>query len=218
MTPGIRSTDTCKHGLMQFIKPFQFGSAKFPTAQERIFIEVLVDELARDNPNPVVKESIDMANGTWQCLYTSSRHVLDLDKMPGLSLSGVYQKLQMDPESGKGYYFNIGELSRGGKVRMVCGEYARVAPSPSPCKASCMDVRYEYLYFAPRVLGGYEGRARLSERLEENRLARSFRLPFRKAGWQSFLYLDHSLRVVRGNSGGLFVLAKLPIEQGTPGV
>jgi hypothetical protein len=169
--------------LLDFIEPFEFGSGRAPTSQEMTRVDALVRALQPANPNPVLAQSFAMLEGMWRCRFTSSPYVSGLDRVPMLELSGVYQSVHLGLEPGSGHYFNIGELSRRGSVKLVCGERARI-----------------------NVSGAVKNQ--LAGRLESDRSASSVRLPFRKPGWQSILYLDPQLRVVCGNEGGLFVLTR----------
>jgi hypothetical protein len=191
--------------LLDFIAPFQLGSGRMPTPLELIRVEEYATTLERNSPSPQLGQSFSLLEGMWRCLFTTSSYVLGLNNIPLVNLSGVYQRVHLGTVPGTGYYFNIGELSRGGSVKLVCGEHAHIETSAVPNR---IDLRYDYFYFAPRLAMRYEGHFRLADGLTANRLAASFRLPFRKPGWQSILYLDSQLRVVRGNEGGLFVLVK----------
>jgi hypothetical protein len=175
-------------------------------------LERLIRELERENPQPDLKESFGYLEGMWQCLFTSSRYVLDLNKIPGVNLSAVYQRVYLNHAKSEGHYINMAELSRGSRVKIVCGEYAAIKPSASV--SSQVEVQYNYFYFALRLLSVYEGRASLVAGLENNHLPNSVRLRFHKSGWQATIYLDDNLRIVYGNHGGLFILVKEP--DGTP--
>ncbi len=198
---------TATQELLDFVRPFGFGGQRVAHAYQQRHIEHLVHQHARHNPNPCLRQSFSLLQGTWKCLFTDSRYVLGLDKMPGLKLSAVYQRISVDADRGEGHYFNVAELSRSGTVKLACGEYAHIRPSPF--SAQRLDVRYEYFYFAPRRIARYEGRDELAAALKADRLSRSWRVSFRRAGWQATLYLDARLRIVRGNEGGIFILEKL---------
>jgi len=126
--------------------------------------------------------------------------------LPGVKLSGVYQSVAIDADLRVGHYFNIAELTRGAKVKSVCGEFAAIRPSQ--VDPGRIDVEYEWIYFAMRLISDYEGPRAVAVGLESNRLRHRMRIPFHRSGSQSILYLDDELRVVRGNQGGLFVLVK----------
>ena len=197
---------TVKDKLLDSVKPYDFGSKQFPTLQELKEIERLISELEQENPHPVLKESFGYLEGLWKCLFTSSRYVLDLNKIPLVNLSAVYQQVYIDQTKNAGHYLNIAELSRGPMVKMACGEYAAIKPSGS--EANRVEVQYNYFYFAIRLLFAYEGCGSLISGLENNQLHHSVRLPFHKFGWQLTIYLDDDLRIVYGNNGGIFVLIR----------
>jgi hypothetical protein len=192
--------------LLHYLRPFRLGSGRLPTDGELKSIEVLVGDLQKRNPTPVLGAAFERVAGMWECVFTSSRFVLGLDHLPLVRVSAVYQNVTVHPDGKMGHYFNIAELSRGAAVRYVCGEYAKIRPSDShPAR---MDVQYEWFYVGWRVSSPYEGHRAAADELEEGRLSRAFRLPFRACGWQSTVYLDDRLRVVNGSKGGLFVLVK----------
>lgn len=144
--------------------------------------------------------------GMWKCIFTTSRFVLGLDHLRIARLSAVHQNVVVHPGGKTGHYFNIAEMSRGGTVRAVCGEYASIQPSTT--ELSWLEVQYQWFYFAVRVFSSYEGHKSLSHALETGRLPSHIRLPFRKSGWQSIKYLDERLRIVCGNEGGIFVMVR----------
>jgi hypothetical protein len=193
-----------KQALLEFVSAFRLGSGRTPQESDLRTIDALLDRLAIENPTPVLRNAFQQVAGFWECVFTTSRFVLDLDKLPGLKLSGVYQFVAIDPDLHGGHYFNIAELSRGGKVKGVCGEFAAIRTSPIDTVR--MDVDYQWIYFA--MISRYEGPRAIAVALESNRLRRRMRMRFRRSGWQSILYLDDQLRVVRGNGGGIFVLAR----------
>lgn len=192
--------------LLDYVRPFRLGSGRLPKDRELKIIESLVDDLARQNPTPVLRTAFERLAGMWECVFTSSRFVLGLDSIPFVQTSAVYQKVVIHPDGRAGHYFNIAELSRGGAVKCVCGEFANVRPSKSHMDR--LEVQYEWFYFGLRLFSPYEGHAAGGNELEARRLPGHIRLPFHGCGWQSMLYLDDRLRVVEGNKGGLFVLVK----------
>jgi len=197
---------TYKQELLAFVRPFRLRSGRNPHERDMRRLNVLLEHLAIENPTPSLRNAFQKVAGFWECVFTTSRFVLDLDKLPGVTLSGVYQCVAADPKLCTGHYYNIAELSRGAKVRVVCGEFAAIRPSQvDPVR---MDVDYEWIYFAMRILSAYEGPRKIAVDLENDRLRRRVRFPFHRSGWQSILYLDDELRVVRGSQDGLFVLVR----------
>jgi hypothetical protein len=175
-------------------------------AEARARIEEAVQTLAREHPPPPVRERFHLLDGDWRCLFTDSRHVLGLNGVPLLRLRSVCQRVVVNVGGAEGGSFNIGELTRGPTVRLVCGEHARLRPSAD--HEDRVDLEYTSFYFAPRPFRPYEGARALGDALAAGTLRGSFRLPFRKPGWQRYVYLDRRLRVLYGNNGGLFVLAR----------
>jgi hypothetical protein len=192
--------------LLDYVRPFRLGSGRLPKDRELKIIESLVDDLERQNPTPLLRTAFERLAGMWECVFTSSRFVLGLNNLPLVRASAVYQQVTVHPDGNTGHYFNIAELSRGSTVKCVCGEYATIRPSES--HAARLDVRYEWFYFGWRLLSPYEGHGIVADELERGQLSSRFRLPFHRRGWQSTVYLDDHLRVVKGSEGGLFVLAK----------
>ena len=192
--------------LLQYAQPFRIGSGRLPGASELKVIDSLIGNLEERNPTPVLKNAFERLTGMWECVFTSSRFVLDLDYIPFVSTSAVYQQVIVHRDAKTGHYFNIAELSHGDSVKCVCGECASIRPSES--HAVRLNVQYEWFYFGWRLMSAYEGHQRVADELGADGLAKSFRLPFRGCGWQSTVYLDDHLRIVRGNKGGIFVLVK----------
>jgi hypothetical protein len=194
-----------KNELLSYLKPFQLGSGRHPDLGEMKRLESLIRDLAGENPTPNLESAFSRIAGMWKCIFTDSRFVLGLDRLLVVRLSGVYQSVTIHRDGKTGHYFNIAEMSRGGTVTGACGEYASIQPSGA--EPGRVDVQYEWFYFAVRILSRYEGHTSLADRLESGRVPRRIRLPFHKVGWQSIMYLDNDLRIVRGSEGGLFVLA-----------
>ena len=192
--------------LLNYVRPFRVGSGRLPSVADSKTIERLAHGLKQENPAPALDQSLGCLAGLWECIFTSSRFVLGLDRMPFVRTSAVYQQMVIHPDGRTGHYFNIAELSRGGAVKCVCGEFATVRSSQSHLDR--LEVQYEWFYFAMRVLSRYEGHVALAGELQAQELPRSVRLPFHGCGWQSTLYLDGRMRVVEGNKGGLFILLK----------
>lgn len=192
--------------LLEYVRPFRLGSGRLPTARELRTIECLASDLEKENPTPKLKDSFGRVAGMWECVFTSSQFVLGLDRIPFVRLSAAYQRVIVDAAGETGHYFNIAELSRGSAVECLCGEYASIRPSA--LDDARMDVQYEWFYFTWRVWRAYAGHIEFADELETGRERGDLRLPFHGRGWQSTVYLSDRLRIVRGNQGGIFVMAR----------
>src|SRR5215471_18321512 len=173
--------------LVAYLQPFRLGSGRMPGVPELRRIESLAVELEHENPTPNLKDASDRLAGMWECIFTSSRYVLGLDRIPFVHVSAAYQRIIIDPGGKTGHYFNVAELSRGRAVKCVCGEYASICPSEFD--AFRLDVQYEWFYFGLRVSSAYEGHAALVEDLEAGDHRGYLRLPFHGRGWQSTVCL-----------------------------
>jgi hypothetical protein len=181
---------SAKSELLECIEPFSIRTGRRPGAAELERIERLIRELENESATPA---NLARIAGTWDCLFTTSRFVLGLNKLPLLALSAVHQIIEINQDGLAGYYLNIAELSRVNEVRLTCGEYAAITLSPSD--PQMLDVHYQWFYVAMRALP-----------------SRQIRVPFHKSGWQRHIYMDNELRIVRGNEGGLFILERSSIE------
>jgi hypothetical protein len=202
---------SAKSELLSWLEPFHVGLGRQPDTAAMKHLEALISDLSAGNPAPDGEAAFSRIGGMWKCIFTSSRFVLGLDRLRVAHLSAVYQSVIVHPGGETGHYFNIAEMSRGGTVRGACGEYASIRFSKT--EPGRLDVQYQWFYFATRVLSRYEGHRSLAGRLESGRRAGALHLPFHKAGWQSIMYLDDGLRIVRGSEGGLFVLVnEVPVS------
>jgi hypothetical protein len=192
--------------LLECVRPFRLGSGRLPSGAELRKIESLAWELENENPTPKLKDAFDRLAGMWECIFTTSRFVLCLDRIPFVRVSAAYQRVIVDADGRTGHYFHIAELSRGGGVKWVCGEYASIRPSEFD--AVRLDVQYEWFYCDVRVSAPYDGHVAFAHELETGRDGGRVRLPFRASGWHSTLYLSDRLRIVQGNKSGMFVMVK----------
>src|SRR5215472_13319348 len=112
--------------LLECVRSFRLGSGRLPSGAELRKIESLAWELENENPTPKLKDAFDRLAGMWECIFTTSRFVLGLDRIPFVRVSAAYQRVIVDADGRTGHYFNIAELSRGGGVKCVCGEYASI--------------------------------------------------------------------------------------------
>ena len=55
----------------------------------------------------MLRNAFQQVAGFWECVFTNSRLVLDLDNLAGVKLSGVYQFVATDLNLRGGRYFNI---------------------------------------------------------------------------------------------------------------
>jgi hypothetical protein len=192
--------------LLSYIEPFHIGAPRRPDSRGMDHLQTLIRNVTEENPVPDIALAFPQLAGLWRCLFTSSRFVLGLNRMRVVQLSAVYQYVVINGDGKSGHYLNIGEMSRKGRVRGACGEYAAI--QPSCMEPGRLDVQYHWFYAAFRIWSGYEGAQCLADRLEAGRVPRPLRVPFHKAGWQMHAYLDDALRIVFGSEEGIFILVR----------
>src|SRR4028118_982704 len=61
------------------------------TEVDKQAILVAVSQLEERNPNPKPFEALDLLEGNWRLLYTSSDELLRIDNFPLLKLGQIYQ-------------------------------------------------------------------------------------------------------------------------------
>src|SRR3984893_2201464 len=117
---------SAKSELLAWLEPFHVGLGRQPGPSEMKRLEALVSDLSATNLTPCREAALNRIAGMWKCIFTSSRFVLGLNQLRVAKLSAVYQSVIVHPDGETGHYFNIAEMSRGGKVRGACGEYASI--------------------------------------------------------------------------------------------
>jgi hypothetical protein len=126
--------------------------------------------------------------------------VLGLDRLRVVRLSAAYQDVFIHADGASGHYFNVAEMSAGAwsaphTVNMQVFSYRTLCLVDWTCSAVGSISWFER--------GGHTKATRSYPTVLK--LA-AFRLSFHKEGWQSILYPDDDLRIVRANEGGLFIL------------
>jgi PAP_fibrillin len=165
-------------------------------------IDGAIAQLEAQNPTPKPLESSDLM-GDWRLIYTTSRGILGLDRIPLTELGEVYQCLRGDR------LYNVAE------TKGALGILGVVAVGATYEAISTVRVQVQ---FRRSILGlqaamGYRSVADFVDRLEQGSrfLAVDLPIPVRERrglGWLETTYLDDQLRVGRGNEGSVFVLVK----------
>ncbi len=133
--------------LLTWLEPFHVGSGRQPAAEEMNQVRTLIRALATENPIPNVAAAFSCIAGMWKCIFTTSRFVLGLDHLRIARLSAVYQNVVVHPGGQTGHYFNIAEMSRGGRsepyaVNMRAFSHPALNPAGWMCNISGSTSRY----------------------------------------------------------------------------
>ncbi len=190
---------TKKQTLLEVIAPTNRGltTSKNQNKEIRSAVAYLEDI----NPHPFPFEVPELLLGDWRLLFTDSKALLGLDRLPILRTKEIYQCLR----SGKIY--NVAELAGlpflEGLVS-VCASFA-------PVSRQRVNVKFERSVLGLQRFLAYKSVGEFVEVLESavKLPAVDFAITSEQNGWLETTYLDASLRIGRGNEGSVFVLEKL---------
>lgn len=171
-------------------------------AQRRSILATIA-QLEDRNPTPKPIEALNLLDGDWRLLYTTSRGILGIDQVPFLKLGQVYQCIRA-PEAK---LYNIAEVSGLPLLDGIVSVSARF----KPISERRVDVKFERSLIGLNRLIDYQSPSYFIQQLESGRkfAAIDFSLESRdQQGWLDITYLDEDLRIGRGNEGSVFVLTK----------
>lgn len=173
------------------------------TDSQRQAILAAIAQLEDRNPTPRPIEALDLLDGDWRLIYTTSRGILSIDQFPLLKLGHVYQCIR----ALEAKVYNIAELTGLPFVETLISVAARF----KPVSERRVDVKFERSVVGLQRLIGYQTPDRFIQQLESGQklAAIDFSLENRdQQGWLDITYLDADLRIGRGNEGSVFVLTK----------
>jgi len=190
-----------KDDLLHLLDRVNLGNNASDTDKQAILAAILRLEDRNPTPNALASPRLD---GNWRLLYTTSRELLNLDRLPLYSIRNIYQCIRANSRS----IYNIAELDGipyfGGLVSVE----ARFEPRSD----RRVDVIFQRFVGGLQSAVGYTSPDDWITRLGkiDRFLALDFSLADRdRRGWLDITYLDDTLRIGRGNVGSLFVLAKV---------
>jgi hypothetical protein len=176
------------------------------TESEKQAIAIAVAQLEDDNPTPRPMEALDWLEGNWRLVYTTSRELLRLDRVPGWRLGEIYQCIR----AANAQLYNIAELMG---LPLLEGIVSVVAQF-DPVSERRVEVKFTRAIWGSRRVIGYENPDSFIADIEAGKRfwAIDFPIPSRdRNGWLDITYLDQDLRIGRGNEGSIFVLKKQSI-------
>jgi hypothetical protein len=174
---------------------------------DRSAIGAAVATLEGRNPTPNPLQATALLNGDWRLLYTTSQELLNIDRVPLASLGPIYQCIRLDENR----IYNIAEVNG---PPLLSG-LVSVSATLEPVSNRRVNVRFERGVIGLRQPLGYQSPAQFIEALQSKPKFSLWQgIDFkinrdRSSGWLEVTYLDHDLRVGRGNQGSLFVLQKV---------
>ncbi len=174
------------------------------TDRDRQNILAIATQLEERNPTPQPLEAPEMLAGNWRLIYTSSKNLLGLDRLPLLKLGEVYQCVR--PQQFQVY--NIAELYGVPFLESIVSIVARF----DPLSERRIQVVFERSISGLKNLLGYQSPDQFINQIQAGQKFLGLDIPIKpsnRQAWLEITYLDNDLRISRGNEGSLFILTKL---------
>jgi hypothetical protein len=193
-----------KAELLTAIAGTNRGLATNTTDQQAIL--ALAAQLEDRNPTPHPLESADLW-GDWILLYTSSRELLGIDRLPLVRLGAIYQCLR------PGHVYNLAEITGLPGLSGLVSVTATLTPQ----SRQRVQVQFQRSIVGLQRLLGYQSPAQWVLQIEAGRkfVPFDFALPGstqpptpEREAWLDTTYLDATLRISRGNQGNMYILSK----------
>ncbi len=166
-------------------------------------IAVAIAQLEDRNPTPRPLEASDLLAGDWRLLYTTSRELLGIDRVPLAKLGQIYQCIR----TAENTLYNIAEISGLPYLEGLVSVAARFTPTSE----RRVEVKFERAIIGFTRLIGYQSPESFIQSIESGQrfAAIDFGITNRdRQGWLDITYLDDDMRIGRGNEGSVFVLTK----------
>lgn len=171
-------------------------------AQKQTILAAIVN-LEDFNPTPRPVEASNLLDGDWRLLYTTSKALLNLDRLPFCKLGQIYQCIRVDTAS----VYNIAEISG---LPYLSG-LVSVAAKFEPVSDRRVQVKFERSIIGLQRLIEYNSPVTFIQQIEAGRKFPAIDFAIKsdqQQGWLDITYIDNDLRIGRGNEGSVFVLSK----------
>ncbi|MBR8839953.1 MAG: PAP/fibrillin family protein [Stigonema ocellatum SAG 48.90 = DSM 106950] len=173
------------------------------TEPEKQAILVAIANLEDVNPTPRPLETPDLLNGTWRLLYTTSKALLNLDRLPLYKLGQIYQCIRVETNS----VYNLAEFYGLPYLEGLVSVGAKF----EPVSDRRVNVKFERSIIGLQRLIGYDYPDNFIQQIEAGNKFTAIDFPIKSSeqqGWLDITYIDSNLRIGRGNEGSVFVLTK----------
>lgn len=155
------------------------------------------------NPTPYPLESSHLLNGDWRLLYTTSKELLKIDRLPFYKLGQIYQCIRVETQR----VYNIAEIYGLPFLEALVG----VAAKFEPVSNRRVNVNFERSIIGLQSLIRYQSPGNFIQQIEAGNKFTAIDFTIEnneQQGWLDITYIDNDLRIGRGNQGSVFVLAK----------
>jgi len=173
------------------------------TQTDRQFILSAVSKLEDFNPTSRPTEALELLEGNWRLLYTSSLALLGLGRFPLVTLGQVYQCIRI----GNSHVYNIAEILGIPYLEGIVSVTAQFTATSE----RRIDIQFQRTIIGLKRLMGYGSPTEFITGIESSQSfpAIDFTNPrSEQSGWLDITYLDQDLRISRGNEGSIFILTK----------
>jgi PAP_fibrillin len=156
------------------------------------------------NPTPRPVEAPDLLNGNWRLIYTTSKALLNLDRLPFCKLGQIYQYIRVENTS----VYNIAEIYGLPYLEGLVS----VAAKFEPVSGRRVQVKFNRSIIGWQRLLGYNSPENFIQQIEAGNKFTAIDTAInsdKQQGWLDITYLDSDLRIARGNEGSVFVLNKV---------
>ncbi|BAY63113.1 MULTISPECIES: PAP/fibrillin family protein [Calothrix] len=172
--------------------------------QQKQAILAAIATLEDFNPTPRPVEAPELLDGNWRLIYTTSKALLNLDRLPFFKLGQIYQYIRVENTS----VYNIAEIYG---LPFLEG-LVSVAAKFEPVSGRRVQVKFNRSIIGWQRLLGYNSPDNFIQQIESGNKFTAIDTAInsdKQQGWLDITYLDNDLRIGRGNEGSVFVLNKV---------
>ncbi|MDB9345602.1 PAP/fibrillin family protein [Nodularia spumigena CS-586/05] len=155
------------------------------------------------NPTPRPLEASNLLDGDWRLIYTTSKALLNLDRIPLCKLGQIYQCIRVNTTS----VYNIAEIYGLPYLEGLVS----VAAKFEPVSERRVQVKFQRSILGLKRLIDYKSPAEFIQQIESGKKFPAIDTSLnsdKQQGWLDITYIDSDLRIGRGNEGSVFVLSK----------
>jgi hypothetical protein len=171
--------------------------------QQKQAILAAIATLEDLNPTPRPVETANLLEGNWRLLYTTSKALLNLDRIPVYKLGQIYQCIRVETTS----VYNIAEIYGLPYLEGLVS----VAAKFEPVSERRVQVKFQRSIVGLQRLIGYTSPGDFIQQIEAGKKFTALDVLIKsdtQQGWLDITYIDNNLRIGRGNEGSVFVLSK----------
>ena len=183
---------TAKTDLLQAIAGTNRGI--LATEAKKQAISVAIANVENINPTPSPLTATHLLNGNWRLIYTTSKALLNLDRLPGSKVGQIYQYIDVNTNS----IYNLAEI-----VGLPYAEgLVSVAAKFEPIGDKRVNVKFERSIIGLQRLIGYKSPDDFIQQIEAGKKFLAIDFPInsnQQQGWLDITYIDTDLRIGRGN-------------------